>query len=296
MELDLSKNTTNKKIKRKPNLKTGIAERVNVYHKIIGVKNQKEFNKKHGGLERGLGKCLEIFFNKTFQGGSKKEELRIYEMKNGKKLGQPFRCDWYAKIKGKHVVFEFNGNHHYQSSFKILTDWRKHEVLSDPSRNHLKRKYIIFKIPYYMQLTKDYAKYLFGDLAKEKLGENFYKDDKFKKAIKKIYNTDNEDLIFAPGLHTSKQTPATFNEDGIERFLQEMDDIKKYPSIKHQIVYSLKLYINDVTLFNEQPWKNNKAWKNLIIPKNKKFLKFFKFKPDKKHLNCVFEREEKNYK
>ena len=217
-------------------------------------------------------------------------------MKNGKKLGQPFRCDWYAKIKGKHVVFEFNGNHHYQSSFKILTDWRKHEVLSDPSRNHLKRKYIIFKIPYYMQLTKDYAKYLFGDLAKEKLGENFYKDDKFKKAIKKIYNTDNEDLIFAPGLHTSKQTPATFNEDGIERFLQEMDDIKKYPSIKHQIVYSLKLYINDVTLFNEQPWKNNKAWKNLIIPKNKKFLKFFKFKPDKKHLNCVFEREEKNYK
>ena len=48
--------------------------------------------------------------------------------------------DWYAKIKGKHVVFEFNGNHHYQSSFKILTDWRKHEVLSDPSRNHLKRK------------------------------------------------------------------------------------------------------------------------------------------------------------
>ena len=293
---DFNKDTTNKKIKRKSNLKTGIAERVNVYHKIIGVKNQKEFNKKHGGLEHGLGKCLKIFFNKTFQGGSKKEELRIYEMKNGKKLGQPFRCDWYAKIKGKHVVFEFNGNHHYQSSFKILTDWRKHEVLSDPSRNHLKRKYIIFKIPYYMQLTKDYAKYLFGDLAKEKLGENFYKDDKFKKAIKKIYNTDNEDLIFAPGLHTSKQTPATFNEDGIERFLQEMDDIKKYPSIKHQIVYSLKLYINDVTLFNEQPWKNNKAWKNLIIPKNKKFLKFFKFKPDKKHLNCVFEREEKNYK
>ena len=283
-------------MKRKPNIKTNIAEKVHHYHKIIGVKNQKEFNKKHGGLERGLGKCLKIFFNKTFQGGSKKEELRIYEMKYGKKLGQPFRCDWYAEIEGKHIVFEFNGNHHYQSSFKILTDWRKHEVLSDPDRNHLNEKFIIFKIPYYMQLTKDYAKYLFGDLAKEKLGENFYKDDKFKKAIKKIYNTDNEDLIFAPGLHTSKQTPATFNEDGIERFLQEMDDTKKYPSIKHQVVYSLKLYIKDVTYFNKKPWKNNKAWKNLIIPKNKKFLKFFKFKPDKKHLNCVFEREEKNYK
>jgi len=283
-------------MKRKPNIKTNIAEKVNHYHKIVNVKNQEEFNKKHGYLEHGLGKCLETFFDTEFQGGSKKKELRIYEIKNEKKLGQPFRCDWYAEIEGKHIVFEFNGNHHYQSSFKILTDWRKHEVLSDPARNHLKRKFIIFKIPYYMQLTKDYAKYLFGDLAEEKIGKSFYNDKKFKKAIKKIYNTDREDLIFAPGLHTSKQTPATYNEDGIERFLQEMEDTKKYPSIKHQVVYSLKLYINDVTLFNRKPWKNNKEWKNLIIPKNKKFLDFFDFKPDKKYLNCFFEREEKNYK
>ena len=283
-------------MKRKPNIKTNIAEKVNHYHKIVNVKNQEEFNKKHGYLEHGLGKCLETFFDTEFQGGSKKKELRIYEIKNEKKLGQPFRCDWYAEIEGKHIVFEFNGNHHYQSSFKILTDWRKHEVLSDPARNHLKRKFIIFKIPYYMQLTKDYAKYLFGDLAEEKIGKSFYNDKKFKKAIKKIYNTDREDLIFAPGLHTSKQTPATYNEDGIDRFLQEMEDIKKYPSIKHQVVHSLKLYIKDVTLFNKKPWKNNKEWKNLIIPKNKKFLDFFNFEPDKKHLNCVFEREEKNYK
>ena len=292
----ITKDTKNKKIILKPNVKTGIAERVNVYHKIVGVKNFKEFIKKHGDLTNGLGKCLEIFFKKKFKGGSKNKELRVYEIKNGKKLGQPFRCDWYAKIKDKHVVFEFNGNHHYQSSFKILTDWRKHEVLSDPDRNDHRKKFIIFKIPYYMQLTKDYAKYLFGDLAKEKLGISFYNDKKFKKAIKKIYNTDNEDLIFAPGLHTSKQTPATFNEDGIERFLQEMVDIKKYPSIEHQIVHSLKLYIKDVTRFNKKPWKNNKEWKNLIIPKNKKFLDFFDFEPDKKYLNCVFEREEKNYK
>ena len=287
----ITKDTKNKKIILKPNVKTGIAERVNVYHKIVGVKNFKEFIKKHGDLTNGLGKCLEIFFKKKFKGGSKNKELRVYEIKNGKKLGQPFRCDWYAIIKGKHVVFEFNGNHHYQSSFKILTDWRKHEVLSDPDRNDHRKKFIIFKIPYYMQLTKDYAKYLFGDLAKEKLGISFYNDKKFKKAIKKIYNTDNEDLIFAPGLHTSKQTPATFNEDGIERFLQEMEDMKKYPSIKHQVVHSLRLYIDDVTYFNKKPWKTNKEWKNLIIPKNESFLKFFNFEPDKKHLNCFFERK-----
>ena len=284
------------KIKRKRNLKTNIVERYNSYHNIVNVKSSKKFIKDHGALEHGLGECLKIFFDKEFQGGDRKSQLSVYEILDGKKLSQPFACDWYAEIDGKHVVFEFNGNHHYQSSFKILTDWRKHEVLSDPSRNHLKRKFIIFKIPYYMQLTKDYAKFLFGDLATNKLGKSFYSDEKFKKAIKKIYNTEREELIYAPGLHTSKQTPATFNEDGIERFLKEMEDMEKYPSIKHQVVHSLRLYIEDVTYFNNKPWKDNKEWKNLIIPKNETFLKFFNFEPDKKYLNCFFEREKKHYK
>ena len=281
------------KLKRNP--KTNIVERYNSYHKVVNVKSAKKFLKDHGALEHGLEKCLEIFFNIKFQGGNREKELKVHEILNGKKLGQPFGCDWYAKIDNKHVVFEFNGNHHYQSSFKILTDWRKNEVLSDPSRNHFGREFIVFKIPYYMQLTKDYAKYLFGDLAAKKLGRSYFSNEKFKKAIKKIYNTDREDLIYAPGLHTSKQTPATFNEDGIERFLKEMEDMKKYPSIKHQVIHSLRLYISDVTYFNKKPWKKDKEWKNLIIPKNKSFLNFFNFEPEKNHLNCVFEREKKNY-
>ena len=77
-------------MERKPNIKTNIAEKVHHYHKIVNVKSQREFNKKHGGLEHGLGKCLEIFFEKKFKGGSKNKELRVYEIKNGKKLGQPF--------------------------------------------------------------------------------------------------------------------------------------------------------------------------------------------------------------
>ena len=281
------------KLKRNP--KTNIVERYNSYHKVVNVKSAKKFLKDHGALEHGLEKCLEIFFSTKFQGGNREKELKVHEILNGKKLGQPFGCDWYAKIDNKHVVFEFNGNHHYQSSFKILTDWRKNEVLSDPSRNHFGREFIVFKIPYYMQLTKDYAKYLFGDLAAKKLGRSYFSNEKFKKAIKKIYNTDREDLIYAPGLHTSKQTPATFNEDGIERFLKEMEDMKKYPSIKHQVIHSLRLYISDVTYFNKKPWKKDKEWKNLIIPKNKSFLNFFNFEPEKNHLNCVFEREKKNY-
>ena len=278
----------------KINPKTKIIERRHFYHDIVNVKSAKELKKNFGLLEHGLGRCLEVFFGVKFKGGSKKTELRVYEIKNGKQLGQPFRCDHYAVIDGKHVVFEYNGNHHYQSSFKILTDWRKSEVLTNPSRNNYNKKFIIFKIPYYMQLTKDYAKYIFQDLAIKKTGKSFYSDEKFIKAIKKIYNTDKEELIYAPGLHTSKQTPATFNEDGIERFLQEMDDMKMYPSIQHQIVHSLKLYIKDVTTYNKTPWKKNKNWENLIIPKNKEFLRFFNFEPNEQYLNCFFEREVKN--
>ena len=279
----------------KINSKTNFVDRVNLYHKIVKVKSEKEFKRKYGYLEHGLGSCLEIFFEKKFQGGNKNKELKIYEIKDGKKLGQPFKCDWYANIGGKDIVFEFNGNHHYQSSFKIFADWRKSEVLTNPSRNNFKKKFIIFKIPYYMQLTRDYALYLFKDLALEKLGRSFYSNEKFKKAMKKLYNTDREDLIFAPGLHTSLQTPATFNEDGIERFLQEMIDMSKYPSIKHQVVHSLRLFIDDVTTHTSNPWKKNKRYENLIIPKNKEFSEFFNFKPDEKYLSCVFEREKKVY-
>ncbi len=282
-------------IKIKPNPKTNIVDRVHVYRKIAKVNSDNEFKEKFGGIEHGLGKCLEVFFGKKFQGENGKNELNVSEIKDGKKLGQPFRCDYYQNINGKDIVFEFNGNHHYQSPFKILTDWRKFEVLTNPKRNNLSKKFIIFKIPYYMQLTRDYAKYLFGDLAEEKLGVNYYDDEKFQKAIKKLYNTDREELILAPGLHTSQATPATFNEDGIERFLQEMKDMEKYPSIKHQVVHSLKLYINDVTEFNKKPWKNNKNWENLIIPKNQKFHEFFNFTPKEEYLNCIFEREKKEY-
>ncbi len=88
-----------------------------------------------------------MFFGKKFQGENGKNELNVSEIKDGKKLGQPFRCDYYQNINGKDIVFEFNGNHHYQSPFKILTDWRKFEVLTNPKRNNLSKKFIIFKIP-----------------------------------------------------------------------------------------------------------------------------------------------------
>ena len=72
--------------------------------------------------------------------------------------------------------------------------------------------------------------------------------------------------------------------------------MSNYPSIKHQVIHSLKLFIKDVTAHTTEFWKKNKKYENLIVPKNKKFLEFFNFEPDEKYLNCVFEREKKDYK
>ena len=68
----------------KINTKTNIVERRHAYNKIVNVKNATELKKKYGLLEHGLGKCLKVFFGVEFKGGSRKSELRVYEMKNGK--------------------------------------------------------------------------------------------------------------------------------------------------------------------------------------------------------------------
>ena len=59
-----------------------------------------------------------------------------------------------------------------------------------------------------------------------------------------------------------------------------------YPSIKHQIIHSLKLYIDDVGDEN----------RNLIIPENNKdFDEWFNLYPEEKYLNCIFPRSKKDY-
>ena len=80
--------------------KTGIANAKHQYNKIVGIKSKKEFTKKYGCLERGLNRCLEIFFDKKFQGGkdNPKSELVVYEIIDGKKEGQPYKSDNYAIV------------------------------------------------------------------------------------------------------------------------------------------------------------------------------------------------------
>lgn len=286
------------KIKNNFSEKTRIADVQFKYWELVHAKSKNDFLKKHGFLMLGLDKCLEIFFGKKFQGHKriKQEEYKVYEMINGKKKGQPFKCDYYAEIDGKHIVFEFNGPHHYQSPFKIFADKRKSLVLKDKTKNHLNVEHIIFKIPYYMQLTKDYAKYLFQDEAskKEKIGKSFYSDEKYTEALYSLYGTDDPNLIYAPGFHNTPMTPASFNGEGMQRFLKEMKEMSdKYPSIKHQVWNSLKLYHRDVNLHPIDGASKDQ----LILPlvdQAKQFYDFFNFIPEKQYLNCVFLRENLN--
>ena len=70
----------------KINPKTKIIERRHFYHDIVNVKSAKELKKNFGLLEHGLGRCLEVFFGVKFKGGSKKTELRVYEIKMANNL------------------------------------------------------------------------------------------------------------------------------------------------------------------------------------------------------------------
>ena len=74
----------------------------------------------------------------------------------------------------------------------------------------------------------------------------------------------------------------------MQRFLKEMNEMSlNYPSIKHQIIHSIKLYIDDV----------GENYQNLIIPQtNSEFDKWFDLEPEEKYLNCIFPRSKKDYK
>ena len=194
-----------------------------------------------------------------------------------------FRPDYY--IENINVVVEFDGPHHYQNPFKYETDLRKSEFYNN-------RKIFRIKWPYFFTLTKDVAKFIFGTLCEKKLNKNFYSDEKYFKSINKIYfDYDNkipatkENHVLAPGFHSTRDTPASFCDNGIKRFLTELNDSPT--SLKHQIKHSIDLYLRDVK-YND----NERKW--LVIPENNpNFMEFMKLKTEKEYLNFFYAREEK---
>ena len=75
-----------------------------------------------------------------------------------------------------------------------MRDERKYESLKYITKNGKKVDIRIIRIPYYLQLSKDVAKFLFKDLInhfrkdlKNLPSEGFYSDEKYQIAISKVY-------------------------------------------------------------------------------------------------------------
>ena len=217
-----------------------------------------------------LGTLLGIFFNKsvvaqnsepTNQQISKEYRVRYFDIISGR--NSHFIIDYFLIHDGRRVAFEYDGPEHYNNVNKIERDFRKNEKL-------IELGYEKVNVPYYLQLTEDLAKHLF----KDQFG--VYSEDKYFLATNEIYGTTNEDLMLAPGWHTTPETPANFVEKGIKRFLLEVDEYPK--SIHCQLVHSLNLYI-----------KRSNGKEDLIKPMDHiKFREFLELTPKVENLNRFF--------
>ncbi|MDC3158625.1 hypothetical protein OA524_02260, partial [Candidatus Pelagibacter sp.] len=163
------------------------------------------------------------------------------------------------------IAFEYDGPDHYDKVANHERDLRKNELC-------LKERIKLVRWPYYFQLTKDVAKYIF----KKNFSEN-----KYKKAIQTVYGTSKENEILAPGLHGSLFTPANFTSLGIKRFI---NDLKSAPiSLTSQVIYSFHLYEKKI----EEKYGKNFLW--LLYPEdNQLFNDFMKSKINPEHLNYNF--------
>ena len=200
------------------------------------------------------------------------------------------------------LIFEFDGDKHYYSSTVINSDNNKMKQLENFDLRRI-------RIPYYFQLTKDIAKFIFDDLIYHYTGRKYFNNDAHIRSVKQIYKNPKtgetlKDLekespcIYSPGLHTSEYVPGSLHSLGLKKicddfdFVSERDASIKFPeSAKHQFFRSLQLYINDCNL-----GKGGKIGEELVLPLNDskeahRFMnqyKAYSTKLDSNYLNQVF--------
>jgi len=163
------------------------------------------------------------------------------------------------------IAFEYDGPDHYDKVANHERDLRKNQLCQ---REGIK----LVRWPYYFQLTRDVAKYLFPD---------HYTDKKYQQAIELVYGISVESEILVPGLHNSKFTPANFMSLGIERFVRDLNEAPI--SLRSQIIYSFHLYEKMIES------KNGEGLLWLLYPQNNVLSdEFMKFKLDPLHLNYFF--------
>ena len=189
------------------------------------------------------------------------EENSISEYKLAK-----FSLDIYFP-KNK-IAFEYDGPDHYDKVANHERDLRKNYLC-------ISEGIALVRWPYYFQLTKDVARYLF---------QHHYSDSKYQQAIKMVYGASEESEILAPGLHSSKFTPANFTSLGIKRFINDL--INAPTSVRSQVIHSFHLYEKMI----ESKYGKDFLW--LLYPQdNLLFDEFMRHQPDSQYLNFVFKNE-----
>lgn len=230
-----------------------------------GFKIPKKYKGGELPKKRSFLNMLSIFFEKPVRPGKDFDDESdcIWSEYN---LGNRFRADAFIQFQGNGIIFEYDGPDHYINTFKMETDERKNKLIEDQGLKY-------YRFPYYLQLTKDVAKFFFEDKF------DLYTDKKFKECLKQIYKTDDEKNILAPGFHTTMHTPANFISKGFDRFLKEIDYLPS--SVKSQVVHSLNLYI-----------KRSNGRAHMIVPDwHQKFILLMKHKPNPEDLGYFFSSE-----
>ncbi len=255
---------------------------------ITAPKKENKYPKNAEMSEANLIKAVKIFFDiKNDNEILTNKGLPEFKSKYGEyNIFRPDITLPYYKL-----VFEYDGFMHYQHPYDIEKDKIKMIMLKELGYKRI-------RWPYYFQLTKEVAKFVFQDLVNHftRSKNNFYKEEKFYKVIEQIYVNHktkkklsakdyNEGLLFAPGFHTTKHTPATFHNDGLKRFLDDMEwkcnqvnegcncNGETPKELKHQVIKSLNLYIKDI---GKSIYQNgNRDY--LVIPKeHNRFNTFYK--------------------
>lgn len=157
-----------------------------------------------------------------------------YDPDNRRKF---YKVDCYSDTMK--IIWEYEGPDHYEDVWKLKRDSERQSFFEDAG-------YQFLRWPYYLQLTKDVAVHFFGDAFSEK---------KYQEAIETVYGVTDCNFVLAPGLHTSRNTPANFVPRGVRRFFEELGFLPT--SVTAQVAESLRRYIADVDdkylVIGEQP-------------------------------------------
>ena len=205
--------------------------------------------------EKNLLKTASIFWPE----GEWETQIRFnYDPSNKRKY---YLVDCCSKVK--EIVFEYEGPDHYENVWKLKRDEERAKYFTELG-------YHFLRWPYYCQLTRDVAKYYFKES---------YTEEKYLEAIKFVYGVEEEKYILAPGIHSSKNTPANYVSRGVRRYFQELNTLP--PSVKAQVAECLRRYIKAI---DDQ---------YIIIGEGKEFKDLLKTPISKKELNIYWHRKEK---